>query len=429
MGIVKDAREFMHAFNTFRKEEEVGASGQIQPWTSGGGSTYYGGGGRPDRILLNVSNDRSIIGALYTRMAVDVASIDIRHVRQNESKQYMEDIESGLNNCLTLGANIDQNARQFRQHIATMLFAKGVAAIVPVDTNIDPEGNGSINIETMRVGEVVEWFPKSVRVRLYNDNKGMFEDVTVSKKHAAIVENPLYNVMNEPNGTLQRLLRKLAMLDTVDEQVSSGKLDIIVQLPYTIKNETKRLQAENRRKDLEAQLKGSKYGIGYMDATERITQLNRPAENNMLEQIKVLTAQLYNQLGLTESIFDGSADEQAMLNYHNRTIEPIMAAITLSMKRAFLTKTAISQRQSIEAFRDPFKLVPVANLAEIADKFTRNEILSPNEIRAIIGVPPSKDPKADELRNRNVTAPAETDSDQPTEPATEKVEGAPQNGA
>lgn len=411
MGIFSDLREFGHAFNAFRNEDQERESGRIRVGEFG---SFGYSGGRPDRVRLNLGSDRSIIGALYTRMAVDIAAIDVRHVRVDDNGKYVENMVSPLNECLMLGANIDQNARHFRQNIATMLFTKGVAAIVPVDTNSNPEDPGGLEIYSMRVGEIVEWYPSRVKVKVYNERNMQHEELTLDKQYVAIVENPLHQVMNEPNGTLQRLIRKLALLDTIDEQSSSGKLDIIVQLPYAIKNETKRNQAKARRQDLEEQLSNSKYGVGYMDATEKITQLNRPAENNMLEQIKLLTAQLYSTLGLTEAIFDGTASEQEMLNYHNRTIEPIMAAISLSMKRAFLTKTARSQKQSIEAFRDPFKLVAVSSLAEIADKFTRNEILTPNEIRAIIGMRPSTDPKADELRNRNVTAPA--GASPPTEP-------------
>lgn len=359
-------------------------------------------GMRSDRSRRSSSSDRSIVSSIYNRIGIDVASIGVRHVRMDDNNRYSEDVDSGLNECLTLEANIDQASRAFRQDIALTLFDKGVAAIVPVDTTISPEQTGGYDIKTLRVGTVVAWYPQHVRVSIYNDKNGKREEVTLSKKIVAIIENPLYSVMNEPNSTLQRLIRKLSLLDSVDEQASSGKLDLIIQLPYVIKSEARKNQAEQRRKDIEMQLKGSKYGIAYTDGTERITQLNRPAENNMLKQVEYLTNMLYGQLGLTESVFDGSADEKTMLNYHNRTIEPILSAITEAMKRTFLTKTARTQGQSIEAFRDPFKLVAIADLSEIADKFTRNEILSSNEVRSIIGFKPDKSTRSNELVNKNV---------------------------
>jgi hypothetical protein len=324
----------------------------------------------------------------------------------DEKKRYLKDEDSGLNACLTIEANLDQAARAFRQDAAMTLFDKGVIAIVPVDTSLDPSSSGSFDIKTMRVGEVVTWYPKHVKVSLYNEATGLRQDIVLEKKFVAIVENPLYSVMNESNSTLQRLIRKLNLLDTVDEASSSGKLDLIIQLPYVIKSEARRLQAEQRREDIEFQLKGSKYGIAYTDGTEKITQLNRPAENNLLAQVTYLTTMLYGQLGLTEEVMNGTADEKAMLNYMNRTIEPVLAAITEAMKRTFLTKTARSQLQSIMYFRDPFKLVPIASIADIADKFARNEIMSSNEIRQVIGIQPSTDPKADKLQNSNMPAAA-----------------------
>lgn len=358
---------------------------------------------RPDRSRLGITNERSVISSVYTRLAIDVASVPIRHVRLDEDGRYIGDMETGLNNCLTVEANLDQAARALRQDIATTLFDKGVAAIVPVDTSVKPENGGSFDIKSMRVGDIVQWFPKHVKVALYNESTGRREEIIVKKRFTAIVDNPLYAVMNEPNSTLQRLLRKLNLLDSVDEQSSSGKLDMIIQLPYVIKTEARRQQAEQRRKDIEMQLKGSQYGIAYTDGTERITQLNRPAENNLLKQVEYLTDLLYSQLGITKAVMDGTADDKTMINYNNRTIEPVLTAIVEAMRRAFLTKTARTQHQSIDYFRDPFKLVPISQLAEIADKFTRNEIASSNEFRQVIGFKPRlDDPKADQLRNSNM---------------------------
>lgn len=360
---------------------------------------------RPDRTRLSTSNERStIISSIYTRLGIDVAAVNLKHVRLGDNDRYLSDIDSGLHNCLTLEANIDQGASAFRQDLAMTLFDKGVAAVIPVDTTGDMFLGNTYDILTMRVGEVVQWYPRHVKVSVYNDaeNRGKREELILPKRMVAIIENPLYAVMNEPNSTLQRLIRKLNMLDTLDDQAASGKLDIIIQLPYTIRTEARRNEAEKRRKDIEMQLTGSKYGIAYADGSERITQLNRPAENNMLKQVEYLTEMLYAQLGLTPAVFNGTADELAMLNYHNRTIDPVLRAITEGIKRTFLTKTARTQRQSIMYFRDPFKLVSVNQLAEIGDKFTRNEILSPNDIRTIIGVRPDPDPKSDELRNRNM---------------------------
>jgi hypothetical protein len=365
-------------------------------------------GGRPDRQRLRFSNERSIISSIYTRLSIDVAQVAIKHVRLDNDDRYIEDIVSGLNNCLTLEANIDQGPRAFRQDIAMTLFDKGVAAIVPVDTTISPTESGSFDILTMRVGEIVAWFPKHVRVSVWNEQYGRRDEIVLEKKNVAIVENPLYSVMNEPNSTLQRLIRKLNMLDAVDEQSASGKLDLIIQLPYVIKSEARRQQAEQRRTDIEFQLKGSQYGIAYTDATEKITQLNRPAENNLLTQVEYLTKMLYAQLGITEEVMNGTADETAMLNYMNRSIEPIMTAIVEAMRRTFLTKTGRTQKQDIRFFWDPFKLVPISQIADIADKFARNEIMSSNELRGVVGLKPSKDPKANKLTNSNMPQPSQT---------------------
>lgn len=362
---------------------------------------------RPDRPRFTRGNERSIVTAVYNRIALDVAAIDIRHSKLDNNKRYVGDVDSGLNNCLTLEANIDQTGRAFRQDVVMSLLDEGCVAIVPVDTvGRDPTISEAYDIESMRTGKILEWKPRQVRVRVYNDQKGIKEDILLPKHLVGIVENPLYAVMNEPNSTMQRLIRKLGLLDVVDEYSSSGKLDLIIQLPYVIKSKARQEQAEERRKDIEKQLSGSRYGIAYVDGTERITQLNRPVENNLLKQIEYLTNLLYSQLGMTTSVMDGTADEKTMLNYNNRTIEPIVAAIVDEMKRKFLSKTARSQGQSISYFRDPFKLVPVADIAEIADKFTRNEIASSNEIRQIIGWIPSSDPRADELRNKNLSEPA-----------------------
>lgn len=363
-----------------------------------GYSSYY----RPDRPRLTRGNEQSIVTSVYNRIAMDVASVGIRHVRLDENGRYSSDIKSGLNNCLTLEANIDQTARAFIQDVVISMFDEGCIAIVPVDTTEDPDRTDSYDILSMRTGKIIEWKPRHIKVRVYNDRTGLKEDILVAKDSVAIIENPLYAVINEPNSTMQRLIRKLNLLDIIDEQSSSGKLDLIIQLPYVIKTELKRQQAEQRRRDIENQLAGSKYGIAYTDGTERITQLNRPVENNLMSQIEYLTRMLYSQLGITDTVMDGSADEKTMLNYNNRTIEPIISAIVDEMKRKFLTKTARSQLQSILFFRDPFKLVPVNDLAEIADKFTRNEIMTSNEIRQIVGMKPSDDPRADELRNKNL---------------------------
>lgn len=362
-------------------------------------------GTRPDKQRIRVSNERSIVTSIYTRIAIDIASIQMKHVRLDDQDRYLEDINSGLNNCLTVEANIDQAGRAFRQDMAMSLCDNGVIAIVPVDTTVDPRMTSSYDIITMRVGEIVQWYPQHVKVRVYNEQKGRREELVLHKKQVAIVENPLYAIMNEPNSTLQRLIYKLNLLDTVDEAAASGKLDLIIQLPYVIKSDARRQQAEARRRDIEFQLKEGKYGIAYTDGTEKITQLNRPAENNLLTQIEMLISMLYGQLGLTEEVMNGTADEKTMLNYWNRTIEPMTDALVEGMKRTFLTQTARSQKQSIEYFREPFRLVPVADLAQIADVFTRNEIASSNEIRQVVGWKPSKDPKADLLVNSNMPNP------------------------
>ena len=365
---------------------------------STGPGYYY----RPDRPRFTRGNERSIVTSVYNRIALDVSAISIQHVRLDDNGRFSSVIESGLNNCLTLDANMDQTGRAFIQDVVMSMLDEGCVAIVPVDTTLDPAVTSSFDINTMRVGKIIEWRPKHVKVRIYNEKTAKKEEVILSKKEVAIVENPLYAVMNEPNSTMQRLIHKLSLLDITDEQTASGKLDLIIQLPYVIRTEAKKQQAENRRKDIEMQLAGSKYGIAYADGTEKITQLNRSVENNLMKQIEYLTNNLYGQLGITQTILDGSADDKTMLNYYNRTIEPIVSAIVDEMKRKFLTKTARSQGQSILFFRDPFKLVPVNDIAEIADKFTRNEILTSNEIRQIIGIKPSEDPKADELRNSNI---------------------------
>lgn len=379
---------------------------------------------RADRPRLSRGNERSIVTSVYNRIALDVASLKIQHIRLDENERFISVIQDGLNNCLTVEANIDQTARAFIQDVVISMFDEGSVAIVPVDTTTNPNITGSYDIQSMRVGQILDWYPMYVRVRVYNELTGKKEDIVVPKSTVAIIENPLYAVINEPNSTMQRLIRKLNLLDVIDEQSGSGKLDLIIQLPYVIKTEARRQQAENRRKDIEGQLSGSKYGIAYTDGTERITQLNRSVNNNLMSQIEYLTSMLYSQLGITQSILDGTADEKTMLNYNNRTIEPIISAIVDEMKRKFLTKTARSQHQSISFFRDPFKLVPVNDIAEIADKFTRNEIMTSNEIRQVVGMKPSDDPRADELRNKNLSAPSESTPDPPV--VSEETEDAPE---
>ncbi len=359
-------------------------------------------GQKPDRTRLRFANERSIISSIYNRMSLDAASLAVKHVRLDDQGRLESEIKSGLNDCFTLEANIDQAADAFRQDIVLTLFDEGVIAIVPVDTTVNPHVSGSFDIKTMRVGRIVQWEYDRVRVSVYNEKIGRREDISVDKSFVAIVENPFYTVMNEPNSTLQRLIRKLNLLDAVDEQSSSGKLDMIIQLPYVIKSDSRRKQAEQRRADIEFQLKGSQYGIAYTDGTEKITQLNRPAENNLLKQVEYLTELLYSQLGITKEIMDGSATPAVMLNYFNRTIKPIINAVVQAMRRTFLTRTARTQGQSIEFFYDPFSIIPVEQLADVADKFTRNEILTSNELRQIVGRPPAKDKKADALRNSNM---------------------------
>ena len=390
-----------HAWNVFKANEFVKPRWDIGP------SYHY----RPDRPIFSRGNERSIITSVYNRIALDVAAITIQHVRLDDEGRFTSVMNTSLNSCLSLEANLDQTGRAFIQDIVQSMLDEGCVAIVPVDTDDDPE-EGSWKIETMRTGKILEWYPQHVKVRVYNEQTGKKEDVLVPKRTVAIVENPFYAVMNEPNSTMQRLIRKLNILDAIDEQSGSGKLNLIIQLPYVIKTEARRQQAEKRRKDIEEQLSGSKYGVAYTDGTEHVVQLNRPVDNNIMSQIEYLTSMLYSQLGLTQSIMDGSADDKTMLNYLTRTVEPILSAIVDEMKRKFLSKTARSQKQSILFFRDPFKLVPVGEIAEIADKMTRNEIMTSNEIRQKIGMTPSKDPNADKLRNSNLSAPKEESTEQ-----------------
>lgn len=383
---------------------------------------------RPDRPRLSRGNEKSIATSIFNRIALDVSSVNIKHCRLDKNGRYVEDIDSGLNNCLNLEANKDQTGRAFIQDVVLSMLDEGCVALVPVETTIDPKSSNSYQIDSMRTGKITEWYPDMVRVRLYNDRTGEKEEILLPKNQVAIIENPLYAVVNEYNSTMQRLIRKLSLLDVTDEQTASGKLDLIIQLPYVIKTEARRKQAERRRKDIINQLAGSQYGIAYTDGTEKITQLNRSLENNLLKQVEYLTNMVYSQLGITQSVLDGTADEKTMLNYMNRTVEPIISAIVDELKRKFLTKTARSQLQSIVYFRDPFRLVPVNDIAEIADKFTRNEIMTSNEIRQIVGMQPSKDPKADKLVNSNISQ-AKQDMSQ-TSSATEAYEegGYSQNG-
>lgn len=382
-------------WNAFRNRDPT-----YNHWDYGASYSY-----RPDRVRLTRGNERSIVTSIYNRIALDVSAVNIKHCRLDENERFISVVDSGLNSCLNLEANLDQTGRAFIQDAVMSMFDEGCVALVPTDTTLNPNNTNSYDILSMRTGKILEWYPMHVKVRVYNERTGKREDITVPKSTVAIIENPLYAVINEPNSTMQRLIRKLSLLDITDEQTASGKLDLIIQLPYIIKTEARRQQAEQRRKDIEMQLAGSKYGIAYTDGTEHITQLNRSVENNLLKQIESLTSTLYSQLGITQAILDGTADEKTMLNYNNRTIEPIVSAIVDELKRKFLTKTARSQNQSILFFRDPFKLVPVNDIAEIADKFTRNEILTSNEIRQIIGMKPSDDPKADQLINSNISQP------------------------
>ena len=380
------------AWNAFMGRDPVKTFGDI-------GASYYS---RPDRNRLTRGNERSIVTSVYNRIAVDVSSLDIMHIRTDEDGRFLEPMDSKLNQCLTIEANLDQTNRAFIQDAIMSMLDEGVVALVPVDTVGDPLVSGSYDIESIRTGKVIEWYPRHVKLSVYNDRNGKRENIIMPKSAVAIVENPLYSIINEPNSTMQRLIRKLNLLDAIDEQSGSGKLDLIIQLPYVIKTDARRQQADQRRKDIEMQLSGSKYGIAYTDGTEHITQLNRPVENNMMHQVEYLTSMLYSQLGMNQSVLDGTADEKTMLNYYNRTIEPFASALVDEMKRKFLTKTARSQFQTISYFRDPLKLVPVDKLADIADKMTRNEIMTSNEVRQKIGMRPSKDPAADELRNKNL---------------------------
>lgn len=405
-----------HAFNAFMNRD---------PTYTPTGSSYSI---RPDRPRLSRGNERSIVTSVFNRIALDVANIDIKHCRLDENGRYVEDIDSGLNNCLDLEANLDQTGRAFIQDVVMSMLDEGCVAIVPVDTTLNPKITNSYDILSMRTGKILDWYPAHVRVRLYNDQTGDKEDILLPKSQVAIIENPLYAVVNEYNSTAQRLIRKLSLLDVTDEQTASGKLDLIIQLPYVVKTDARREQANRRRKEIEEQLTGSKYGIAYTDGTEKVTQLNRSLENNLLKQIEYLAEMMYSQLGITQEILNGTADEKTMLNYNNRTVEPIVSAIVDEMKRKFLTKTARSQRQTITFFRDPFRLVPVNDIAEIADKLTRNEIMTSNEIRQIVGMKPSDDPKADELINSNISKPDETM--QPTDEESQyyKEGGESQNG-
>lgn len=412
---------FRNVWNAFRNPQ----TSPVQDVSYVGGPTSYIGGSSPSRSTLRVTNERSILASIYTKLAIDVSGNGIRHVKIDEDRRYADDMDSPLNDCLSIYPNLDQGPRAFRKDIAMSMFDKGVIAIVPVDTSESPEKDGQFDIYTLRVGEILEWFPRHVRVNLYNEETGQREEVKLAKSSVAIVENPLYEVMNEPNSTLRRLTRKLGLLDAVDEQSSSGRLDVIIQLPYVVKSEARKQQAAQRREDIEFQLRGSQYGIAYVDGTEKITQLNRPAENNLLKQVEYLTNLLYNQLGLTEEVMNGTADEAAMLNYFNRTIEPIMDAIVEAMRKAFLGVQGIRRGESIMYFRDPFKFVTTSDLAEIADKLGRNEVVSSNEIRVAIGLRPSKEPKADMLRNSNMPQ-----SDTEVDPAqAENLERNRQNGS
>ena len=387
----------MHAWNAFSNREAVYGYPQYD--------FGMGYSNRPDRVRLTLGSERTIVSSIYNQIAIDVSAISVVHARMDQNGRFLESVSSGLNECLSISANVDQSGRNFLQEAVMSLFDEGAIAIVPVDTTINPQVSGGYDIRSLRTGKILDWFPDHIRVEVYNEKLGRKEEVTLPKSMVAIIENPLYLVMNEPNSTLKRLVNKINLLDSIDTQSGSGRLDLFIQLPYTIKSDARRAQAIQRTKDIELQLAGSKYGIAYVDGSEKITQLNRPAENNLLKQVEYLTGMLYNQLGLTESVFNGTADEKTMLNYYNRTVEPVLSAIVDEMRRKFLTKTARSLGQDIVFFRDPFRLVPVLELAEIADKFTRNEILSSNEVRAIIGYKPSNQPGADELRNKNLNQP------------------------
>lgn len=411
-----------HAWDAFTNKDPT------RHYTNLGSSYSY----RPDRPRLTRGNERSIITSVFNRIALDVAAINIKHCRLDEDGRLIEVMDSKLNDCLNVEANIDQTGRAFIQDVVLSMFDEGCVAIVATDTTLNPEVTESYDVLALRTGKILDWYPAHVRVKLYNENTGRKEEVILPKKSVAIVENPLYSVINEPNSTMQRLIRKLNLLDAIDEQSGSGKLDLIIQLPYTIKTDARKKQAEDRRKDIEMQLAGSKFGIAYTDSTERVTQLNRSIDNNLMKQIEYLTSMLHSQLGITQNILDGTADDKTMLNYYTRSIEPILSAIVDEMKRKFLSKTARSQKQSIAFFRDPFKLVPVNDIAEIADKFTRNEIMTSNEIRQAIGMRPSEDPKADMLNNSNISQPTEEmpQEEMPYDPMTEDYEegGEIQNG-
>lgn len=410
---------FKRAWNAFLNNRDP----TFRTWDMGPGYSY-----RPDRVRFSRGNERSIVTSVYNRIALDAAALKIQHCRLDNDGRFKEAIDSTLNSCLNLEANIDQSGEAFIQDVVMSMLDEGCVAIVPVDTDEDPK-TGSYDIYTLRTGKILEWYPAHVKIRLYDERRGKRDDIVMPKSAVAIIENPLYAVINEPNSTMQRLIRKLNILDAIDEQSGAGKLDLIIQLPYVIKSDTRRQQAEARRKDIESQLAGSKYGIAYTDGTERITQLNRSVDNNLMKQIEYLTSMLYSQLGITQTILDGSADEKTMLNYYNRTIDPIVSAIVGEMKRKFLTKTARTQRQTIMYFRDPFKLVPANEFAEIADKLTRNEIMTSNEIRQVVGLKPSSDPKADQLINSNLNQPDEkpTPVSEPTKAPEEGGES--QNGA
>lgn len=382
-----------HAWNIFKNKDPTQVNWNIGP-------SY---GYRPDRMRYTRGNERSIVTAVYNRIAMDVAAVNLKHIRLDENDRYKETIDSGLNNCLSIEANLDQTGRAFIQDLVASMLDEGCVAAVPTDADDEPEDSGNFKVYTLRTGKILEWYPRHVKVEVYNEQEGQRQQIIIPKSTVPLIENPMYSVMNEPNSIYQRLVRKLTLLDVVDEQTSSGKLNLVIQLPYIIKTEARRVQAEKRRRDIEKQLSEGKYGIAYTDGTERITQLNRPVENNLMKQIEYLTSMFFSQLGITQSILDGTADEKTMLNYYNRTIEPILSAIANEMKRKFLTPTARSQKQTIAYFRDPFKLVPVNDIAEIADKFTRNEIMTSNEIRQVIGMKPSSDPNADVLRNKNLS--------------------------
>ena len=413
-----------HAYNAFRDREEETRLGPAYQ------SSWSSSGSRPDaHTFTSTKQERSILASITTRISVDVASVELKHVRVDENDRYIETIDSGLNRCLNDAANIDQEGSQFRQDMAFSLIDQGVIAVVPVDTTVNPAATGGYDIRSLRVGRIVQWYPDSVLVQLYNEKVGFRQEVNVPKAATAIVENPFYNVMNETNSTLNRLVRKLNYLDAIDKQSSSGKLDLIIQLPYTIKSDARREGAERRRKELEEQLQGSRYGVAYADGSEKVTQLNRPAENNLLKQVQYLTEQLYNELGLTEEVMKGTADEKVMINYHNRTIEPILRAIAEGFRAKFLTQTARTQGQTIKYFRDPFKLIDINTIGDVADKMSRNEIMSPNEWRAILGLKPSEDPGADELRNKNIPEQKTDSGTEPVPAPVEEPEGDNQNGS